>query len=202
MKKSISVLLFIFAIQIIITSCNIFCSCGCGKSGPIQKITIVSWRAATVAQPFTEVDPNAVLPHDQVYKLITIGDRTISNVFSDESGSFLAAAYACSPAPLEASQTITSIRVTSQVEIAYKNATDIIEVGEDISDRFVMARPYETTLRSIDDFIDQLVIFDNDSYLLRLKEKPAQATILDFGINITLSDGSSFQLEDERLRVN
>lgn len=121
----------IFIVETILVSCNFICPCGC-DSGPPKQIDIESWNTQTIANNYQQVDVFTDLPYDQVYKSLSI-DRWKA-VFNEESAfnSGYNAVYACSPAPLKASQTFESVRIISASETAYLEANDVIEIGEDI----------------------------------------------------------------------
>ena len=110
-------------------------------------------------------------------------------------------AYACQPAPIEANQSFSSIQIVSTIETSYADSNDLISVGQDITDRFLVTDVFYSNFRPIKSFIDGLIIYDTDQYLIRLGQKPSQSTTLIFDIIITLSDGSIFELEDQLLTV-
>ena len=201
MRRAVFALLIISITQLITIACDLFCTCGCG-SGPPQQISILSWNVGTVSDSYKQVDPLTTQPYHQTFKTLRIGDRENAYLERGSWGNvFLSAAYACSPAPIKAIQTFTSIRIVSTSEITLVDANDLIKVGDDISDRFIMSHGYEINFKPIGEFIDQLIIYDNDLYRLRLKEKPDKETVLKFDIIITLSDGKLFELKDELLTL-
>jgi len=191
----------IFIVETMLVSCNLFCPCGC-DSGPAKQIDIEGWNIQTIANNYQQVDLFTDLPFDQVYKSLSIDRWKV--VFNEGSAfnSGYNAAYACSPAPLKASQTFESFRVISASEIAYLDANDVIEIGEDITNRFLITFFFDNTFKPIDDFINQLVIYQEDSYRVKLKDKPFQSTTLKFDFIITMSDGKVFEFRNEQLTVN
>ena len=193
-------LLFIL-VETISVSCNLFCPCGCFSESPKQ-IDILSWQLVTVSDKYEELDPGTLHAYNQVVKVLFIDERNL--VFNRELSNGLpyGSVYACSPAPIQAIQTIASIEIKSNSETAYLNATDIIKVGDPITDRFVMSLFFDKSLRPVHEFINSLVLYDQDKYQLRLKEKPFQETNLNFDVIITLSDGKVFELKNEMLLVN
>jgi hypothetical protein len=201
MKKSLLVFLIFILVETIPVSCNFICPCGSCDSGPAKKIDIVSWQMQTVSDKYLGVDPDNPHLYDQVYKALNIDQRNL--VFNEKSlgGSPFNSAYACSPAPLESIQTFANIQVKSVLETAYLNAADIIHAGDDITDRFVMTFLFDMNFIPVPEFINSLIIYDQDKYQFRLKEKPFQETNLKFDVLITMSDGKVFEFKNELLTV-
>ncbi len=199
MKKVIFI--WLLFLQVFVSSCIFFCSCGgCGK-GEEHRINILSWTVDTINEKYDPVDPAIAYPYLEVAKIISIGDRQIVQSSWKEKGSLLAKAHACSPAPAEANQTFTSIQVISVIETNYANSTDLIFAGQDITDRFLISHGYYSNFEPIELFINELVIYDGDRFLLRMSQPPGQPTTLMFDIIITLSDGRVFELEDQVMSV-
>lgn len=156
----------------------------------------------TVTDNYQQVDINTELPYNQVYKLLTIDKR---NLVINERPSFSSsynAVYACSPAPMKATQSFKSIRIISASEAAYLNSNDLIKIGDDITHRFLISFLFDNDFRPIDDFINQLIIYDEDRFRFRLKEKPFQTTTLKLDFSITMSDGKVFEFKNELLTIN
>lgn len=201
MKKRLLGIVLIFIVEAMLVSCNLFCSCGC-ESGPPKQIDIISWNMQTVTDNYQQVDINTELPYNQVYKLLTIDKR---NLVINERPSFSSsynAVYACSPAPMKATQSFKSIRIISASEAAYLNSNDLIKIGDDITHRFLISFLFDNDFRPIDDFINQLIIYDEDRFRFRLKEKPFQTTTLKLDFSITMSDGKVFEFKNELLTIN
>lgn len=201
MKKVIFILASIFAVQLVIVSCTLFCPCGCGGSKTPQKISILSWNVETVTQPNAVIDQSTPTPYDRAFKALSIGNIGVAYLRNESLGSTFSSAYACSPAPQEVAETFNTIQIISNTDIVLVGDNDVIKSGDDITNRFVIARPFETDFKPISEFIDELVIYEYDRYLLRLMDKPVQETILDFEIIIEMSNGKVFILENERLTV-
>jgi hypothetical protein len=115
MKKRLLVLSMIFILETMLVSCNLFCPCGC-DSGPPKQIDIESWNMQTIANDYQQVDVFTNLPYDQVYN----EGALYSSGYN--------ASYACSPAPLKASQTFESVRIISVGKTTYLDANDVIQI--------------------------------------------------------------------------
>jgi len=202
MKKSLFVFLLIILIETIPVSCNLFCPCGNCDDGPAKKIEIVSWQMQTISNENLEVDPTNTYLYDQVYKALYIDQRNLVLNKEVSNGSPYSTVYACDPAPMQSIQTFASIQFKSITETTYSNAADIIKAGDDITERFVMTFLVDTNVKPFHEFINSLVIYDQDKYKFRLKEKPFQETNLAFDVIITLSDGKVFELKNEQLTVD
>ena len=201
MKKLLIVLLLSFSLEVIIVSCNLICPCGC-SSGPQKKIDIISWNIETLSSAWQRLDTTVFNPHDQIVKIISIDELSlVQNDDQHQVGSILAFAEACSPAPLEALQMITEIKIISRVNAKLTSENDVISIGQDISDRFVMAHERESTFQLLDTFIDGLKIYQEDHYQLRVNEKPYTETKLIFDVIISLSDGKVSELKGELLKI-
>lgn len=198
MKKALFFIAFILIGESFLGSCMLICPCGC-DSGPAKQMDILNWKVSTIDENFLVVDVGTTRAHDGVFKAIQIGDR---NLVSSESESNLLykAAYGCSPAPLMAAQSFSKIQIISKVEVPYVSEEDIIKVGDDITDRFVVSN-YFTGFMAVNDFTKSTTIYDQDLYLFRLNVGPYQQTDLRFDIIITLSDGKISELKDEQLVV-
>jgi len=201
MKKSLFIFLLVTLIEIISVSCTLFCPCGSCDSGPAKKIDIVSWQMQTISDKHLGVDPTTTYPFDKVFKALSTDQVKI--VYNQETtGSPFNIANACSPAPLQAIQTFTSIQIKSMTETAYLHTNDIIKEGDDITDRFAMTFLFDMNFKPIHEFINSMIIYDQDKYQLKLKERPFQKTNLKFDVIITLSDGKVFELKNEELTIN
>lgn len=200
MKKVIFVWVLVSLFQIIVASCNIFCKCSCGN-GQEARMNILSWKIDTINNKYDHVDPSTPYPYKDVSKILSIGDRQIVKSVIENKGDLMSSAYACQPAPIEANQTFTAIQIISTIETSYAESNDLISMGQDITDRFLITDGYFSNFQPIESFIDGRVIYDSDQYLIRLGQEPGQNTTLTFDIIITLSDGSIFELEDQMISV-
>jgi len=202
MKKLLIVLFLAFLLELISVSCTLICPCGC-SSGPQKKLDIISWNMDTLSPTFQSLDTTVFNPHDQIVKILSINERAL--VLKDDQhymGSFMNFAVACSPAPLEATQMISQIKIISRVNAALNSENDLISVGEDISDRFVMAHRFESNFQPLENFIDDLKIYDEDQFQIRISQKPFTETKLIFDVIIVLSDGKVSELKSEILKIN
>ncbi len=197
MKRAFLLTAFILISESFLGSCSLICSCGC-DSGPAKQLDIQSWKVSTVDGNLSATSSSTSKDFDKVFKWLSMDSWNL--VRAEETKSFYKAAYACSPAPLKAVQDFASIQIKSVVEVSYDNDTDLIKVGDDITSRFVMGMYYGQFV-SVNDFIKEHSIYNEDLYLLRLKSKPHQQTDLRFDIIITLSDGKVFELKNEQLVV-
>lgn len=204
MRKGLTVLFLILLIETVPVSCSFFCrdSCGCDPSPlPQKQIDIISWNIETVSENYQPLDTSFVYDFDKVYKSLRIDKRLIVS-FEDKSVvGFSNVAYACSPMPPRAIQTIESIKIVATHQTAFKDANDIIQVGDNISNRFKMTYYFDANFQPIETFIYQRLIYDEDKYTLKLIERPFQEVKMKFNIVITLSDGKVLELNDQRLRV-
>jgi hypothetical protein len=201
MKKLLVILLLGFSLEVITVSCNLVCPCGC-SSGPQRKIDIISWNMETLSSSWQTLDTTVFNLHDQIVKVLSIDEQSlVQNDDQHQVGSVMNFAVACSPAPLEAMQMITGIKIISRSNAALKNENDLISIGQDISDRFVMAHRFESNFKSLDTFVGGLKIYQEDRYQLRVNEKPYTETKLIFDVIISLSDGKVSELKGEVLKI-
>jgi hypothetical protein len=102
---------------------------------------------------------------------------------------------ACSPAPLRTLQSIQSLRITALNRFTYLSDTDLVQPGDDITHRFVMSYLGGHSEMSMDQFVNQLIIYEDESYRIGLKNEPHQQSTLRFTVTIILSDGKVSELE-------
>lgn len=197
-QRTVIAFTLIFFIQGILLSCNLFCPCGCGSS-PEKRIDILSWRMKTLSDLYQEADTTAVHTYNQVFKTLQVADRSIA--IKDKSHGSSMAAYACSPAPLRAVQSIQSLRITALNRFTYLSDTDLVQPGDDITNRFVMSYVGGYSEMPVDQFVNQLIIYEDEAYRIGLKNEPHRQTTLRFTVTINLSDGKVSELKDEILKV-
>lgn len=204
MRKLLTVLFLILLIETVPVSCSFFCrdSCGCDPSpGPQKQINIISWNIETVSESYQPLDTSFVYDFDKVFKSLQIDKRLIVSFKDSSIVGFSNVAYACSPAPLKAIQTIESIKIIAANQTAFKDANDIIQIGDNITNRFRMTYYFDANFQPIDTFVYQRLIYEEDKYTLKLMERPFQEVKMKFNIVITLSDGKVLELNDQRLRI-
>ncbi len=202
MKKFFTILLLLIAVELIPVSCSILCPCGCEPSRGVKNFDILSFGVETTSMNHVNLDTSAFHLFDDVVKVLFVKDKIYLSHNSESFGSglFITGAYACSPEPISAIQKITDINIISQVTTTLNDENDLINKGDDLSTRFVVAGNWSNDFRPINLFVGNS-IYEDERFRIKLNQKPFKETKLVFDIVITLSDGKKFELKNEILKV-
>ena len=202
MKKLFTILLLLIAVELIPVSCSILCPCGCEPSSGVKNFDILSFGVETTSMNHVNLDTSAFHLFDDVVKVLFVKDKMYLSHNSESFGSglFITGAYACSPEPISSIQKITDINIISHVTTALNDENDLINKGDDLSTRFVVAGNWSNDFRPINLFVGNS-IYEEERFRIKLNQKPFKETKLVFDIVITLSDGKKFELKNEILKV-
>jgi hypothetical protein len=201
-KLSIAFLILLFTGSIPVSCC--LDSCGCGGSS-VKDFKIISMGVRTSDANGADVDEEQFHDFENVVKSIFVEEKEFVAFETQKSvGSFFAtSAFACSPADPEAIQMLRQVKVISETDVFFENENDRIIDGEDISERFNIGSMHRFQFKSLDQFVtEQSPLWLSDEYQLILVNAPYHDTELVFTIEIELSDNTSFQFENQTLRVN
>ena len=175
-------------------------SCGCGDIGP-SEFNITQFDMYTIDAINEKTDTSLVYIYDEVFKYIEITGTEFISVLNPKPA-FYNAAYACSPASPVALQNFESITIFSLNSFALVDPTDIIHVGDNLTERFLIAPLYSGEVSPIDEYIaNEFPIYDSDSYKIVLAHQPYQETTLKLKFVIEMTDGNEYIFENELLKV-
>jgi len=122
---------------------------------------------------------------------------------SDNSGfSIYSTSYACDPIPSHALNPFSEIRLIAVNSFQLDSDQDIINSGQDITNRFEISRFGSNSFKSINSFInDRLFIYRHDNFRIRLVNKPLEPTNMRLNISIQLNDGTLYEFNNEIMNV-
>ena len=193
-----TVLIFMF-VGFIPPSCCLTTSCGCGDNSLpnfyIKTIELLSTNAANEA-----IDTSLYYAYTDVFKQVNIAEKEYEALNTvAPSFSFYGSAMACSPAPADALNPITEIKIKAANSFYLVSQQDVIQVGEDITHRFEMRYEWSKTYKAISAFVNDT---KDSSYLIKLIDKPLQDTNMVLDISILLLDGTLFEFKGQIMNVN
>lgn len=190
-----------------ISSCVDQCDgpCGCYPVFENPDFTISTFDIETLYRADINfvVDPNRYYFHQTLYKAFWVsGLREISMSTSSYFGSlFSNNAMACSPPESFSIETLKALRIINKKRI-HVNQHEIIEVGEEIHDKFKMTLTFQVEY-SIEEFLKRSHKFLKDERLyLKFTSVPENNLEIMFDIEIELDNGNVFVFNNETMKVN
>lgn len=203
MKKT-GIVLFAMIIMGVIpslmSSCCLTDSCGCGTYDP-GEYTLLDFNVLTLDDGYDLVDPVNQLTYDSVFKVIQISDFTLSMNTPEFTG-FIPAAYACSPAPPTTKNPVREIRIISESEFQMNTMFDQIEIGQDITSRFVIGEAFSNDFSPVNSREPYLEYIGDYWQRIRLAQAPFQSIEFQFTITIELTDGKFFEFSQQSLAIS
>jgi hypothetical protein len=186
-------------------SCGLFCndSCGCGSLPKPRVFVIESFDTKTVDEAGREIPDTQNRPYNRIFRALQIKDITFISALKDEvlySGG-LGLAFACDPAPDASKNTLKLIQIMNEKEFTLDNGTEY-GVGENLTSLFGISRFFDSSLVSIDNFIDsgrKLNLYED--LRIGLLGNPGKELNLKFTIRLLFDDGQEFLLTDQLLNV-
>jgi hypothetical protein len=203
MKGIVTIALVMIFIGAIPISCNIVGgSCGFGN-GKVTNYTIASFGLRTTNSMNEEIDTTKAYSYDAIYKALYVARMQVVTLKAFNTNLFINTVSACSPLPPTAVDRFQEIKITSLTDIALVDENDQIATGQDITERFVLARSYNNDFQSIDNFIKQnLVIGAEEFFKIRLTKKPFKETHLNLKFSILMTNGKTFEFDKQIMKVN
>ncbi len=203
MKKIATIALVLIFIGAIPISCNLLCGgCGCGDID-VKDFTITSFGLRTTNSLNEDIDTMKAYPFDAVYKMLDVTEMEFVARHAHTNNLFINTVSACSPVESKATEHFQEIEILASSYIALADENDHIGAGENITDRFEIAYSYTIDFKSIDSFIkDMADIHYNDSYRIRLSKKPFKETHLNLKFSILMTNGKTFEFDNQIMKVN
>jgi hypothetical protein len=191
---------------IIPTSCGIFCndSCGCKPLPPVKDFSIRNFGTENIVLNIDSFNPESFYDREKTFKVVKIVDFEFISENNTEKEGFgiISGAYACSPNPSFSVQLISGLKIINRQETTISEA-DILAVNQDISERFLVTDFPQFEGKTISQYlIEGKKLELGESLLIQWKDDLLGGTLeLLFDIEIKLSDGQEFVLENESMRI-
>lgn len=201
MKTLLTLLIILLAIGIVPISCI---EDDCGDLGP-RKFKITQLGIMTVNPESQEaLDTTLTYPAEDISKLIYIEETQQVAAVQKSTYSFGSTAYACSPVEPYAIHEVQSIDIISNRKIAYADENDIIEINENLNDRFLISdfNHLPQQFVSIPNFLSRdEKIYHHEKFIIKAAAKPYQEVVLAFDMIIKMSDGTTFEFKDQIMKI-
>jgi hypothetical protein len=204
-RKLIFIWALMLGISILPMSCDLFCrdSCGCKPLPPTKEFSISDFNIKDLIIGSSAFDPETFFPTDQYFKVIEVSEFELLSQNQEPKTSlyFINGAYACSPIPPIAMQSIAELKIINKKTISLAD-DDVISEDQEVTDRFVISNYPSMNSESITSFLEnEQWIFLGEPFYLRWVNSIAKETELQFDIFIKLSDGKEFLFEDEVMKI-
>lgn len=207
MKGKIFLLwIFMIVMGVLPTACDLFCldSCGCRPLPPPRNFIITDFSTEDVVLNITNFNPETFYDRDKFFKVLQLAqiEYTTENTLNKSGLGFFSAAYACDPIQGISEQRLISLEIINMKETALSE-TELLLVGQDISDRFTLTDFPQFVGKPITEFIQEKENFTTgDGLFLQWAEDIAGGTLeLEFMIKLKLDDGKEFIFENEIMKI-
>lgn len=204
-KKMVIIWALMLMGGIIPMSCDLFCrdSCGCKPLPPTKEFSISGFDMKDLIIGSSAYNPDTFFPTDQYFKVIEVSEFEFltQNQESKMNSFFINAAFACSPIPPNASQSIAELKIISKKTISL-DEDDVILEDQEVTNRFVISNYPSMNAESITSFLEnEQWIFLGEPFYLRWEDSISKETELQFDVFIKLSDGQEFFFENEVMKI-
>lgn len=206
MKRLFALILFLVFMGFIPFSCGCLFpdSCGCSGEDGMKNFEITNLELGRMGAYENILDDSAQFAYDSIYLFVSISDYKAVTVYEEslDVGFFTNMAVACSPVDPSAIQNISSIIITSDTKFALDSEVDIIEEGQDMTNRFLAASYFSGSLSPIEEFTNsEYTLSLYERIKIRLANRPYQPTDLRLDMTITMTDGDVYNFENQVLKV-
>ncbi|WP_194774631.1 hypothetical protein [Pararhodonellum marinum] len=203
--KIFSVVAFGLFMGLLPISCTDLCNgpCGCNPVFTTPEMSVRGFSSETLFRTDNNepINPSLFYHFNALYKAFWVSDtELLSQTTSEGNGPwFTQKAVACSVLEAHSKETLQSLRVINKRVTQLPGETLIMD--QDITNKFFITETFQVEYE-ISDFLKTSKNFFRDENLyLKFRTPPQGETELLFVIEIELSDGEMFTLDNETMRI-
>lgn len=205
MKKNFSTfVLFLLLIGAFPVSCDLICwnPCGCGEYTPAKDFQIKEFQIINFIQGQV-YNPEVYYNKDEFFKVLDIKEyEFLTQSESKNIGAgLIQGVYACDPLGSKSTEILSEILVINKKEWI-SSESEIFPIGSDISSLFTISNYPNLAEESILDYLEsEKNFYLGDALYFRWNSALEEEIELVFDIEIKMSDGTSFNFQEEKMRL-